>query len=80
MAPPTEVLEATHAPAISTEPPAAVFRSLDHQVGDEVRLRVRTRGENQDHIATYRVFDDGGGYPAQLKAIRASEPEPAPGG
>ncbi|MDE0137348.1 MAG: hypothetical protein OXQ26_02075 [bacterium] len=54
---PTKVLDATLEPGISNGRPVAVFRSVDHHTGDEVRLRVTKRGHhNPDHIATYRVF------------------------
>ncbi len=79
---PTKVLDATLEPGISNGRPVAVFRSVDHHTGDEVRLRVTKRGHhNPDHIATYRVFHEPPpGQPSLLKAAQVTDPEPIPTG
>ena len=76
--PPTEVLDATLEPGITNGRPIAVFRSVDHHTGDEVRLRVPTRGHRDpDHLATYKVFHEPPpSRPALLKAAQVSDPEP----
>ncbi|MXY77406.1 MAG: hypothetical protein F4Y40_10075 [Acidimicrobiia bacterium] len=78
----TEVMDATLEPGISNGRPVAVFRSVDHHTGDEVRLRVTKRGHHTpDHIATYRVFHEPApGQPGLLKAAQVTEPEPIPTG
>ena len=79
---PTEVLDATHEPGISNGRPVAMFRSLDHHAGDEVRLRVTKRGHRDpDHIANYLVFDEAPpAHPARLLAAQVSDPEPIAAG